>query len=78
MTANVNGLLIEIPKERIPRAMFVHCPKVGKLVRVQETCTQCPCFNHFVESDERAEQFKDRYRLICGHPLARRMTEVDA
>lgn len=76
--AKIDGKLIELHADQIPRTMFVHCPIVLKLVRVREACVNCHCFNHFVESDKRAEEFKHRYHVICGHPLARRMTEVEA
>ena len=78
MNLKIDGRLVEIAAEKIPRKMFVHCPLVSKLVRVGENCVTCHCFNNFVESDARAEEFKNRYHVVCGHPLARRMTEVEA
>lgn len=76
--ANIDGKLIELAAEQIPRTMFVNCPIASRLVRVREACVKCHCFNNFVESDARADEFKHRYHVICGHPLARRMTEVEA
>ena len=72
-------MIIEIPAAEVPRKLFAACPKKNfGLVRVAEACAACPCFNHFLEVAPQAEDFRARYRVICVHPIARSMTEVDA
>lgn len=71
--------IVEIEAAQVPNKLFVACPKMPRFrqVRVTAACVSCECFNHFLEVSN-SEAFEDRYRVICLHPISRRMTEVEA
>lgn len=64
----------------IPGTAFVPCPAMEfKQTRVAR-CPQCQHFKGFVDTIPRIAQsveFTARYRVFCGHAIARRMAHVE-
>jgi hypothetical protein len=71
--------VIEIPAENVPQTAFCHCPmKRFALVRIKSACCACPHFAGFVEFNRRADEFENRLRPLCAHPIARAIVTVEA
>lgn len=64
----------------IPASMFVPCPAAGfKNTRVVK-CKDCRAYGGILDAVPEAQrevEFRRRYRVICTHPIARQMIEVD-
>ena len=63
----------------VPENVFIPCPdRHGfKQVSVKNVCTGCEHSRGLVEVCSGAESFKDRYRVLCGKPIARRFEEIE-
>jgi len=67
-----------IDKISIPNTAFIPCPKRQFNQVAAKHCPGCEFFNGLVDttgSDQVA--FENRYRVLCGHPIARRMARVE-
>lgn len=70
--------ILEIKPDAIPGSAFCHCPaKRFALVRIRDACVPCPHFAGFVEFGRPAEEFENRMRPLCAHPIARAIVTVN-
>lgn len=70
--------IVEIPADNVPASAFCHCPmKRFSLVRIKTACIGCAHFGGFVEFNPRAEEFENRLRPLCAHPIARAIVSVE-
>lgn len=64
----------------VPENVFVACPaKSFKQVLIKH-CPTCPHFAGLIDTVPNPSQpvnFADRYRVFCGHAIARRLTELE-
>lgn len=68
-------------KIEIPATAFVPCPAARFSQTRVARCPECPHFRGFVDTSPRAAaqpiEFIARYRVFCGHAIARRMAHVE-
>lgn len=66
----------------VPQTSHIACPDRGFRHRPVSACLACPAFQGFNEVAKAEEQgpelpFEARYRVVCAHPISRRMTIVE-
>ena len=60
----------------IPSSAFVPCPLINFKNRSVSKCLGCEHFKGMIDIGNNA-QFEERYRVACGHMIARRMSVVE-
>lgn len=63
----------------IPDTAFVPCPAISFRNRKASKCLECPHFEGIVDAAPGKEiaAFESKYRIGCGHVIARRMIAVE-
>lgn len=66
----------------VPPTAHIACPERGFRHRPVAACLACQAFDGFSEvarDDEQGPElpFEARYRVVCAHPISRRMTIVE-
>lgn len=64
----------------IPATAFIPCPQADYRNTRVAKCPACPFFQGIVDCDPKASAerlFVDRFRILCGKPIARRTVHVE-
>lgn len=66
----------------VPPTAHIACPDRGFRHRPVAACLACQAFQGFSQvarADEQGPElpFEARYRVVCAHPISRRMTIVE-
>ena len=62
----------------VPGNIFIPCPKKGfKLVSVKKNCSGCEFSQGLIVVNDGDVEFKDKFRVLCGKPISRRIEEIE-
>lgn len=62
----------------VPESAFIQCPAIRFGFRRVANCMQCQYHQGFQQvSENEAHGFFGQYRVICNHPIGRKMSLVE-